>query len=200
MPHLTCSLFQSPSLLSFSRFHFVSLRFPHSLGLPVSLTAMCCMQICYCVCPCFVWVVWAGTAGHGGSVACTAASQQEGHGFDSRMGCCWLWGSGPGGLSPRPFCVKFACFPRVHRGFPPLRTPTEKTCKRTEHSSSVPDQDRRFTSPGPRALKSCPLLLGSCVCVCVCAVYSVSVHSCLALEEAGSQFPSDSKSVLPTPL
>ena len=153
MPHLTCSLFQSPSLLSFSRFHFVSLRFPHSLGLPVSLTAMCCMQICYCVCPCFVWVVWAGTAGHGGSVACTAASQQEGHGFDSRMGCCWLWGSGPGGLSPRPFCVKFACFPRVHRGFPPLRTPTGKTCKRTEHSSSVPDQDRRFTSPGPRALK-----------------------------------------------
>ena len=25
--------------------------------------------------------------------------------------------------------------------------------KRTEHSSSVPDQDRRFISPGPRALK-----------------------------------------------
>ena len=35
---------------------------------------------------------------HGGSVACTActaASQQEGHGFDSRMGRCWLWGAGP---------------------------------------------------------------------------------------------------------
>ena len=52
---------------------------------------------------------------------------------------------------------------------------------------SVPDQDGRFTSLGPRALKSCPLLLGSwrkdspgwenaevkftatsaCVCVCV---------------------------------
>src|SRR4029434_7563042 len=43
--------------------------------------------------------------------------------------------------------------PRVHKGFPQLKTPTEKTCKRTEHSSSVPDQDRRFTSPGPRALK-----------------------------------------------
>src|SRR4029434_10923600 len=43
--------------------------------------------------------------------------------------------------------------PRVHKGFPPLKTPTEKTCKRTEHSSSVPDQDRRFTPPGPRALK-----------------------------------------------
>src|SRR4029434_2281891 len=65
------------------------------------------------------------------------------------------------GLSPGPLCVEFACSPRVHRRFPPLRTPTEKTCKRTEHSSSVPDQDRRFTSPGPWALKSCPLLLGS---------------------------------------
>src|SRR4029434_8852176 len=60
--------------------------------------------------------------GHGGSVACTActaASQQEGHGFDSRMGRCWLWGAGPpqsaqclGGLSPGPFCVKFACSPQ----------------------------------------------------------------------------------------
>ena len=58
-----------------------------------------------------------------------------------------------GGLSPGPFCVEFACSPRVHKGFPPLKTPTEKTCKRTEHSSSVPDQDRRFISPGPRALK-----------------------------------------------
>ena len=55
---------------------------------------------------------------------------------------------------------------------------------------SVPDQDGRFTSLGPRALKSCPLLLGSwrkdspgwenaevkftatsaCVCVCVCVL------------------------------
>src|SRR4029434_1615948 len=88
-------------------------------------------------------------------------------GFDSRMGRCWLWGAGSpqtfSGLSPRPFCVEFACSPRVHKGFPPITTPTEKTCKRTEHSSSVPDQDRRFISPGPRALKkkSCPLLLGS---------------------------------------
>ena len=73
---------------------------------------------------------------HGGSVAytaCTAASQQEGHGFESRMA---LEGkSSPdlqcsGGLSPRPFCVEFACSPRVHKEFPPLRTPTEKTCKK----------------------------------------------------------------------
>src|SRR4029434_1703401 len=64
-------------------------------------------------------------------------------------------------ISPGRFCAEFAWCPRVHKGFPPLKTPTEKTCKRTEHSSSVPDQDRRFTSAGPRALKSCPLLLGS---------------------------------------
>ena len=102
---------------------------------------------------------------HGGSVACTAASQQEGHGFDSRMGCCWLWGAGPpqsaqcsGGLSPGPFCVEFACSPRVHKGFPPVRTPTEKTCKITEHMS-IPDQrwTVHFTwSPGAAKLPTAP--------------------------------------------
>ena len=43
------------------------------------------------------------------------------------------------GLSPGLFCVEFACSHRVHKGFPPLRTPTEKTCKITEHMS-IPDQ------------------------------------------------------------
>ena len=98
--------------------------------------------------------------------ACTAASQQEGPGFDSRMGRCWLWGAGPpqsaqcsSGLSPGPFCVEFACSPRVHKGFPPLRTPTVKTCKITE-LMSIPD--KRWTvhftwSPGAT---SRPLLLG----------------------------------------
>src|SRR4029434_3512688 len=64
-----------------------------------------------------------------------------------------------GGLSPGPFCVEFACSPSVHKGFPPLRTPTEKICKRTEHMS-IPDQrwTVHFTwSPGAT---SCPLLLG----------------------------------------
>src|SRR4029434_4716673 len=42
-------------------------------------------------------------------------------------------------ISPGPFCVEFACSPRIHKGFPPLRTPTEKTCKITEHMS-IPDQ------------------------------------------------------------
>ena len=63
--------------------------------------------------------------------------------------------------SPGPFCVEFACSPRVHKGFPPLRTPTEKNAKEQNTLLSVPDQDGRFTSLGSRALKSCPLLLGS---------------------------------------
>src|SRR4029434_6979056 len=104
-----------------------------------------------------------------------------------------------GGLSPGPFCVEFACSPRVHKGFPPLRTPTEKTCKITEHSSSVLDHDRRFTSPGPRALKSCTApgvleegqsgmgksrdydthydLRPACACVCVCVSCVASMYS-----------------------
>src|SRR4029434_7457143 len=107
-----------------------------------------------------------GITWHGGSVACTActaASQQEGHGFDSRMGRCGLWGAGPpqsaqcsSGLSP--FCVEFACSPCVHKGFPPLRTPTEKTCKTTEHMS-IPDQrwTVHFTwSPGAAKLPTAP--------------------------------------------
>src|SRR4029434_7074830 len=94
----------------------------------------------------------------------------------------------------------FACSPHVHQGFPPVRTPTEKTCKITEHTS-IPDQSWtvHFTwSPGAT---SCPLLLGgslrkdspgwekaenkftaisglpACVCVCVC----VSVCLCVCV-------------------
>ena len=62
-----------------------------------------------------------------------------------------------GGLSPGPFCVEFACSPRVHKGFPPIRTPTGKTCKnRTFSCPSVTETDG---SLGPRALRSYPLLL-----------------------------------------
>ena len=151
---------------------------------------------------------------HGGSVACTActaASQQEGHGFDSRMGCCWLWGAGPpqsaqcsGGLSPGPFGVEFACSPRVHKGFPPLRTPTEKTCKITEHMS-IPDQrwTVHFTwSPGAAKLPTAPggslrkdgpgwekaenkftatSGLPACVCVCVSCVASIYARVCVSV-------------------
>src|SRR4029434_6864811 len=52
--------------------------------------------------------------------ACTAASQQEGPGFDSRMGRCWYWGqvllqcSGGLGIS-RYLCLEFACSPSVHK-------------------------------------------------------------------------------------
>ena len=96
-------------------------------------------------------------AWHGGSVACTActaASQQEGHGFDSHMGRCWLWGAdSPQAFSvevgyPGPFCVEFACSPRVHKGFPPLRTPTEKHAKHAKQQNTCPSlpKDGQFTS------------------------------------------------------
>src|SRR4029434_8587700 len=66
------------------------------------------------------------------------------------------------GLSPRPFCVEFACSRRIHKRCPPVRTAPEKTCKITEHMS-IPDQSWtvHFTwSPGAT---SCPLLLGGAV-------------------------------------
>ena len=130
-----------------------------------------------------------------------AASQQEGHGFDSRMGRCWLWGAGPprtsGGLSPGPFCVEFLCSPHVHKGFPPLRTPTEKHAKRTEHMS-IPDQRWTVHLTVPRALTSCPLLLGGPggrtiqdgkrqkinsprpqACVCVCVLCRLHIFTCV---------------------
>src|SRR4029434_1441024 len=76
------------------------------------------------------------------------------------MGSIPTWGAvGSGGqVLPRPSVLRYlpglsVWSLHVHKGFPPLqkKTPTEKTCKRTEHSSS--DQDRRFISPGPRGLK-----------------------------------------------
>src|SRR4029434_5884841 len=106
---------------------------------------------------------------HSGSVACTActaASQQEGHGIDSRIGRCW---SSPdlqfsGWLPPWPFCVEFACSPRVHKGF--LHTePQHKNMQknRKDRSLSVPDQDwteHLAWSPGAKK-KGCPLLLAA---------------------------------------
>src|SRR4029434_6752142 len=44
---------------------------------------------------------------YGGSGACTAVSQQKGHGFDSRMGLCWLWGAGP----PQTFSAQVGYLP-----------------------------------------------------------------------------------------
>src|SRR4029434_6793198 len=100
------------------------------------------------------------------------------------MGRCWLWGAGPpqsaqcsSGLSPGPFCVEFACSPRVHKGFPPVRTPTEKTCKITEHMS-IPDQrwTVHFTVQGQsrmgkkKKLNSPRSQAYLRVCVCVCPV------------------------------
>src|SRR4029434_6086546 len=89
------------------------------LHCPLTARRVCvCVHVCVCV---------RARVCHGGSGACTAASLQEGPGFGSRMGRCWYWGQVlPRPSVLRPFCVEFACSPRVHKGFPPLRTPTEK--------------------------------------------------------------------------
>src|SRR4029434_3028633 len=85
-------------------------------------------------------------------------------------------------------CILFACSPRVHKGFPPVRTPTEKTCKKNR-TLSCPTLTKTDGSLHlvPGRLKGIPLLLGSwrkdsrgwenaevkftatsaCVCVCV---------------------------------
>src|SRR4029434_636614 len=120
------------------------------------------------------------------------------------MGRCGTGGTfSPGlrcssGLSPGPFCVEFACSPRVHTGFPPLRTPTVKTCKITE-LMSIPDQRwtvhftwspgaaKLATAPGGSLRKdvpewekaenrfTAPSGLPACVCVCVCVCVCESV-------------------------
>src|SRR4029434_8665490 len=67
------------------------------------------------------------------------------------------WSSRPSVLSPGPFCVEFACSPRVHKGFPPLRTPKEKHAKEQHTFLSVCDRDGRFTwSPGAEKLPTAP--------------------------------------------
>ena len=82
------------------------------------------------------WILW-----HGGSGACTAASQQEGPGFDSPMGCCWSWGVG----SPQAFSAQVGYLPGLSvwsLHVVPVFTrvySTKKPSRRTE--LSVPDQD-----------------------------------------------------------
>ena len=94
------------------------------------------------------------------------------------------------GLVPGPFCVEFACSPRVHPGSP-HRTPTIKTCKKSRCSSVLTltkSGPSTWTwSPGAASLAAhCSWLslgedarMGKCrkhlppsshlhVCVCVC--------------------------------
>src|SRR4029434_1297147 len=93
-------------------------------------------------------------------------------------------------------CVEFACSPRVHKGFPPLRIPTEKQKEKQKEQNTpvVPDRDGRFTwSPGAEKLPTAPGgswrrddsgceksarrvhsdLRRACVCVCVSCVASI---------------------------
>src|SRR4029434_6690701 len=104
------------------------------------------------------------------------------------LGSIPTWGAvGSGGLVlPRPSVLRWVISRAFLCGvcmFSPCSqgvSSTKKTCKRTEHSLSVPDQDRRFISPGPRALKKkLPTarakgrakihgdLRPACACVCV---------------------------------
>ena len=96
------------------------------------------------------------------------------------------------GLVPGPFCVEFACSPRVHPGSP-HRTPTIKTCKKSRCSSVLSltktGPSTWTWSPGAASLAAhCSWLslgedarmgksrehlppsshLHVCVCVCVC--------------------------------
>ena len=64
------------------------------------------------------------------------------------------------GLVPGPFCVEFACSPRVHLGSP-HRTPQQQKHAEQMLISPVPDQDRTGhldLVPG-RRIAGCPLLL-----------------------------------------
>src|SRR4029434_4181476 len=110
-------------------------------------------------------------------------------------GVCMLY---PGlqcscGVSPGAFCVEFACSPRVHKGFPPLRTPTEKTCKITEHMMDsslhlVPGRYKLPTAPGRSLRKDGPgwgkkLKINSprpqsYLRVCVCVLCRLHICTC----------------------
>src|SRR4029434_2852034 len=72
-----------------------------------------------------------------------------------------------GGLSPGPFCVEFACSPRVHKGFPPPRTPTEKNMQKEQNTLR------------PSSSSGSPHLVPACVCVC--PVSPPCIHACAAV-------------------
>src|SRR4029434_10749191 len=72
---------------------------------------------------------------HVGSGACTAASQQEGPGFDSRMGRCWSWGVGsPQASSAQVGYLCGVCmFSPYSQGVSSTKNPNRKTFRRTDH-------------------------------------------------------------------
>ena len=75
----------------------------------------------------------------GGTVAqCIALLPHSKKVVGSSPASCNMWG-----LVPGPFCVEFACSPRVHPGSP-HRTPTIKTCKKSRCSSVL-----TLTKSGP---------------------------------------------------
>ena len=101
--------------------------------------------------------------GHGGSGACTAASQQEGHGFDSRM--LALRGrsrppqtfSAQVGYLPGLSVWSLLVLPVFTRGFLHYEPQQTKHAEEQNTLLSIPDQDGRFTwSPGAYKLPTAP--------------------------------------------
>ena len=136
--------------------------------------------------PCLTWL--------GGMVAqCVALLSHSKKVVGSSPAWCNM-----SGLVPGPFCVEFACSPRVHPGSP-HRTPQQKHAEdRTGHLDLVPGRHN----------DGCPLLLAfpgggrqdgknaeetfhrhstfACVCVCVCRTHCVcSVHAVWLLKGQG---------------
>src|SRR4029434_10433218 len=76
------------------------------------------------------------------------------------MGSIPAWGTvgSWGQVLPRPLVLRWAIsraflcgvcmFSPCYKGFPPPRTPTEKTCRRTDHSPDQDGHDHLTWSPG----------------------------------------------------
>src|SRR4029434_3973521 len=96
------------------------------------------------------------------------APQQEGHGFDSCIGHCWLSGAGPPQSAQctvlrwaisRVFLCGVCMFFQCSQGVSSTKHPKRKTCKIPEHMS-IPDQRWTVHFTWSLGATSCPLLLG----------------------------------------
>src|SRR4029434_2918776 len=138
--------------------------------------------------------------------ACTAASQQEGPGFDSRMGRCWSWGVGSPqassaqvGYLPGFSVWSLHVLPVFTRGFL-HQEPQQKNMQKEQNTCPSLTKDGQFTwtwSPGAYKLPTAPggswrkdnpgwekaedkftATSGLRVCVCVCPVSPPYIHVC----------------------
>src|SRR4029434_4384882 len=131
------------------------------------------------------------------------ASQQEGPGFDSRMGRCWLWGAGPPQTSVLRWAISWAflcgvcMFSPCSQGVSSPKDPNRKNMQNTCPSLT---KDGQFTSIGPRALQAAHCSWAVLeegrsrmgkkqkinsprpqACVCVCVLCRLHVFTCVLL-------------------